>query len=266
VHDAKEAAERILAADAVLFDWDGCLADADGLLPGARGMLLSIGSRGYILSNNSTDDPQSLARRLNDAGIWFEAERILLAGEQTLLLEAERAGGEPVHLVASPDMTERATRLGLRTAPGEADTLVILRDTAFTFARLKTAANVARHCQRIVLSNPDLTHPGPNGTVQPETGAFFAAIKACLDGHEPSVEVVGKPNPHLFRLALNHAGIAPDRAVMIGDNPDTDGAGAAACGIPFIHVHPDGPLTMRHLAGSVVPRTNPLEWQGLTRR
>ena len=44
-------------------------------------------------------------------------------------------------------------------------------------------------------------------------------ISACLSSTEIGFE---KPDPEIFRLALSHAGCAPEEAVMIGDRIDND--------------------------------------------
>jgi putative hydrolase of the HAD superfamily len=47
-----------------------------------------------------------------------------------------------------------------------------------------------------------------------------------------------KPDPAIFRLACAELGVEPSDALMIGDNPDTDGA-ATAAGCGFVLVSPD---------------------------
>jgi REG-2-like HAD superfamily hydrolase len=42
---------------------------------------------------------------------------------------------------------------------------------------------------------------------------------------------IEKPDPRLFRMALERAGVSPDRAVHVGDNPDHDCDAAHALGI-----------------------------------
>lgn len=255
--DAQEAARLITSAEAVLFDWDGCLVVGGALLPGASTILHALAGRSYILSNNSTDHPRDLVGMLDYCGLPFPAENVLLAGHQTLLREAVRTGARAINIVAAPQMVALAAELGLMPVQfpdidvGEVDTLVIMRDTSFNFRKLTNAINAARNCKRIVVSNPDLTHPGGDGFVQPETGALLAAIQVCLGDRTPKIEIIGKPSATLFISALEKAGTDPAKAVMIGDNPTTDGAGARAAGIPFVHVHPEGPLTMKMLAEAV---------------
>jgi len=50
-----------------------------------------------------------------------------------------------------------------------------------------------------------------------------------------------KPRPEIFRLTLARAGVAPARAVHVGDTPEADAAGARAAGMRAIHYAPNGP-------------------------
>ncbi|KAF1068628.1 MAG: 5-amino-6-(5-phospho-D-ribitylamino)uracil phosphatase YigB [Pseudomonas citronellolis] len=51
---------------------------------------------------------------------------------------------------------------------------------------------------------------------------------------------IGKPDPHPFREALRHAGIAAEHAVHIGDHPSDDIAGARRAGLQAIWFNPAG--------------------------
>ena len=57
---------------------------------------------------------------------------------------------------------------------------------------------------------------------------------------DSSVEGVRKPDPAIFRIALDRVGIAPDRTAFLDDYPGNVAA-AAEIGIHAIHVHPDDP-------------------------
>ena len=58
-----------------------------------------------------------------------------------------------------------------------------------------------------------------------------------------------KPDPRIFRLALNEAGVEPQEAVYVGDSYDTDVRGALASGMHSIWFNPDGRLAETDLAG-----------------
>ena len=57
---------------------------------------------------------------------------------------------------------------------------------------------------------------------------------------------VHKPDPRIFHRALRRINVRPYEAVMIGDHPDWDIAGAAAIGLPAIHFDPRKQYADRH--------------------
>jgi 4-nitrophenyl phosphatase len=127
-----------------------------------------------------------------------------------------------------------ARHLGLPLAQDDADLVVLLRDIRFSYSRLERAANCLKAGARLIVANPDTSHPGRRGTLIPETGALYAALMACVEETSVETEVIGKPRPRLFERACDALGIAPKSAVMIGDNPETDIAGADALGMQSI--------------------------------
>ena len=76
-------------------------------------------------------------------------------------------------------------------------------------------------------------------------GAFDVVVLSDLGGREHR-----KPHPRPFALALDGLGVAPEHAVVVGDRPDKDVAGAAAVGARAVRVgtgeyaaRPDHPAT-----------------------
>lgn len=218
----------------MLCDLDGCLAAGNVLLPGARELAALAGDRLVVLSNNSTHLPADLAALLARQGLALPAERIVLAGAAAIEVMACEAPRAAVMLLASPALRSFAADLALwlTTDPAEAEIVLLCRDLDFSFAALGRAAEALHRGARLVVANPDLTHPGAHGLPVPETGALLAALLACAPHAVP--RVIGKPEPDLFRLALRRLGADAGDAVMIGDNPTTDGAGAARLGIPAL--------------------------------
>lgn len=51
---------------------------------------------------------------------------------------------------------------------------------------------------------------------------------------------VAKPDPAIFRLAMERAGVEPKRSLYIGDQPDVDVKAALAVGMNVIHYDPQG--------------------------
>jgi 4-nitrophenyl phosphatase len=242
IEDAVEARRAIADAKAILLDWDGCAAIADRPQPAALSLMAARADAFAIVSNNTSHVRGFFADRLRSGGVLIEPERVVLAGIETLL-RARQLGPKRTMLLASPRMEEAAKRMGLLLVSDDADLVVLLRDTRFSYARLTQAANAVRRGARLLVGNPDRTHPSTDNRVMPETGSLMAALLACVGAGAPEMEVVGKPHPTLFLRACEALAVRPEDAVMIGDNPDTDVAGAAPLGLRCILV--DGPGGLR---------------------
>jgi inorganic pyrophosphatase len=126
----------------------------------------------------------------------------------------------------------------------------------FTYAVLDRAfALLERGARLVALQRNMAWHDGTRRRL--DCGAFVAALEAAA-GQEALV--MGKPSPHCFRLALDALGTAPEQTVMVGDDVDTDIAGATAAGLRSVlvgtgafhpdHLLPPHPRPTRH-TGSV---------------
>jgi HAD superfamily hydrolase (TIGR01450 family) len=220
-------------ARAVLFDIDGVLTIGMDAVPGAAMFVRSLGERIVLVSNNSAESPIALARRLALFGIDIDPRRIVLAGWEACEVVAERIPQGRVAAFATAELRAYLCTFGLRAADdGPADAVLVARHRTFDLAALERLAGLALEGTPVIAANPDLWHPGRAGSRVPETGAIVAALKAVV----PSAEVtfVGKPEPRLFQTALRRVGATAAEAVMIGDNPATDGDGARRAGLAWI--------------------------------
>lgn len=63
-----------------------------------------------------------------------------------------------------------------------------------------------------------------------------ARLEGCFDPLIVSGDAgIGKPDPRIYRRALACAGVDPQRAMMVGDNPEADIMGALAMGMQAIY-------------------------------
>jgi HAD superfamily hydrolase (TIGR01450 family) len=247
-HLAPERGRRTLmewAADPrrrFIVDLDGTLIRSGRAIGDAARFLALAGSRAVIASNNSDATGAELALRMARLGLNVDAGRIVLAGMEAAALAAERFPGGRILPVAAPGLVAEARRLGMAPVRSEeaarcgANVVLLGRDVRFSYRRLASAANAVRAGAALIVCNPDPTHPGPGGDVVPETGALLSALLACVGNID--YVVVGKPEPPLFRRALSILGAGED-VLVIGDNPNTDGAAAARTGLPFLQIDPN---------------------------
>jgi|TARA_B100000929_G_scaffold267887_1_gene236401 HAD superfamily hydrolase (TIGR01450 family) len=230
---------------AILCDLDGCLISGDTLLSGVQVFTRQVHDRLWIVSNNSTDTPQSLTARLAGMGLCVAPSRVLLAGAEAITDLARRRPGARVALFASQRLHDYAEDHGLQIVRECPDTVLLCRDVHFDYAAL---THLVGHLQRgteLIVANPDTSHPSLLGPPVPETGALLAAVRAVVP--DPPLRIIGKPQPFLFELALARAGVTAREALMIGDNASTDGAGAHGLGIAYASVVPNAGFP--HLTG-----------------
>lgn len=226
--------------DAILCDLDGCLVSGPRVLPGAEALLARAGARLIVLSNNSTDTPATLSARLAGMGLAVPAGRIVLAG--TAALEAlAREREVRLCLYGSPALHRHAIGLGLQLDRQRPSHVLLTRDERFSYADLRRCVGMLRRGARLLVANPDESHPGPDGDPVPETGSLLAAIRSVLPGLDYTV--IGKPEPGLYHHALARLPAGRRRVLAIGDTPATDGAGAARLGFDLLLV---GPLSARY--------------------
>jgi len=88
----------------------------------------------------------------------------------------------------------------------------------------------ARGLRLVVVSNA-------NGTLRQKLVRVGLAdrLDIILDSHELGVE---KPDPRIFEIALERAGITPDQALHVGDLYQVDVVGARAAGVAAVLVDP----------------------------
>lgn len=219
-----------------ILDLDGTLIREGYVMPGAARLLAHFADRFVIASNNSSDTAVTLSARLARLDLTVAPDRIVLAGEEALRLIAAQHPGARIMLLASAALTDHARALGLDPDSVGGDIVILCRDTTFDYRKLRRASDLLRQGAAFFVANPDLTHPGANGSHVPETGSLLAAVIACAGPVRATI--IGKPEPHLYTAALARLGLVPHEAVMIGDNPETDTAGAEALGIPTLLIGP----------------------------
>lgn len=252
---AEKARAVIAAAGGILLDWDGCAAVGNRPTREALAFIERHAAKLAIVSNNSTLLTEDITGILSDAGVSFPEAHVFLAGVAGLNYAARFMNARTI-VLASPRMKALAHRLGVTLVRADADVVVLLRDTHFSYAKLERVVRSLTRGARLVVANPDMTHPGLNGSVVPETGALLAAIGACVDLSRIDIQFIGKPSAFLFESACAALKIPPASAVMIGDNLETDIEGARRLGMPGVLVFPGSKLTFAQMLEAQTPRAS----------
>ncbi len=121
-------------------------------------------------------------------------------------------------MIGEAGLTTALHEVGYIITETQPDYVVVGETRQYSFEAITTAIRFINAGARFIVTNPDATGPTPHGIV-PATGAFAALITKAT-GKDPYV--VGKPNPMMFRSALNRIGAHSESTGMIGDRMDTD--------------------------------------------
>ena len=226
--------------DTVLCDLDGVIWLAHQPIAGsvdAVAALRHAGRRVLFVTNNSAATLDDHERALAAVGIAARGDVVSSAMAVTPLVGA----GQRVLVAAGPGVVEALEAAGVevvvntgRPVGDHIDAVVVGLHREFDYDRLAIAADAARSCGRLIGTNTDTTYPTPYGLL-PGGGAILAAV-ASASGVEPTI--AGKPHQPLATLVASMLTTSdrpfePDRVLMIGDRPETDGLFAVRLGCRF---------------------------------
>jgi HAD superfamily hydrolase (TIGR01458 family) len=215
--------------DGLIVDIDGTLLAHDRAVPGAADLLAHCARRGIayrIVTNTTRRSRASTAAALRKAGLDVPDEVVLQPAvlARRLILDS---GQLRTGLLVPEDV--RADLAGIEEDSRTPD-WVLVGDVGrrFGFDSLNEAFRWLRAGARLLAlhKNPCWQPSAEEGWVL-DAGAFVAALEYASG---VTAEVVGKPSPAFFRLALRDMGLEPDRVLVVGDDVENDGRGGSAAG------------------------------------
>jgi len=187
----------------------------------------------FVLTNNSTDAAETVYQRLADFDIPVRREEVLTSAQLTAEYLRDRHGQVSYFLVGEGGLDTEMKNCGHRRVDGEeANFVVIGLDRNVTYDILDHAARLARSGARIIATHDSALFMYKAGPAM-AAGPFVRAIEYASGKR---ATVIGKPSPLMFRIALKRARCRRKDAVMVGDQLDTDIAGAIRAGIDSILV------------------------------
>ena len=223
-----------------VFDLDGCVWQGDALNPGAAETLTALHRAGRgvaFLTNNSRARSQDVRTKLRRLGLEW-AEHTLTPLEILGQVIAERFGPSRVLVIGAPELEAVVAAAGHQLVSvadfRKATVVAVGNDFDLSYERLGAAARAAAAGAPLVTPNVDTRLPIENGDFLPGCGAIVSAAA----GVAPIV--VGKPEPPLFRIALERLGVAAAQAAMVGDSVESDVAGGRRVGMRTVLYAPAG--------------------------
>jgi NagD protein len=204
-----------------LTDMDGVLVHENQALPGAAQLIRQWRDQGtpfLVLTNNSIFTPRDLAARLRASGLDVPEEAIWTSALATADFLKSQAPGGSAFVIGEAGITTALHEAGFIMTETNPDYVVVGETRSYSFDAITKAIRLIGKGARFIATNPDATGPSLEGPL-PATGAVTALITKAT-GKEPYV--VGKPNPMMFRSAMNRIGAHSENTAMVGDRMDTD--------------------------------------------
>ena len=218
-----------------LTDMDGVLVHEGNALPGAADFLQRLVDRNrrfLVLTNNSIFTPRDLSARLSRAGLQVPEEAIWTSALATADFLSTQLPGGSAYVIGEAGLTTALYEAGYTLTDTDPDFVVLGETRTYSFEALTRAIRLIGDGARFIATNPDATGPSAEGPL-PATGSVAAMITRAT-GMEPYF--VGKPNPMMFRSAMNRIEAHSESTTMIGDRMDTDVVAGIEAGLDTILV------------------------------
>lgn len=204
-----------------LTDMDGVLVHEGHALPGAADFIAALkrADRPFlVLTNNSIFTARDLRARLAASGIDVPEEAIWTSALATAQFLQQQVPGGRAYVIGEAGLTTALHDVGYTMTDSEPDYVVLGETRTYSFEAITRAIRLIEGGARFIATNPDPTGPSVDGPL-PATGAVAALITRATR-REPYF--VGKPNPMMFRSALNRIEAHSESTAMVGDRMDTD--------------------------------------------
>lgn len=209
--------------DAYLIDLDGTLYRGTEVIDDAPEFikwLQRTGKKYLFVTNNSSRRPEQVAEHLRHLGIDAEPEDVFTSSQvAATYIAADQDRGNRVFIVGEEGLHHALTEIaGCTIADDAVDYVVQGIDRDFSYRKLKQASLLIQAGATYLATNVDKALPTEEGLL-PGAGSLLAAIQTA-SGTKPIV--MGKPEARMIDYAVQNLGVSKDRAVVIGDNLETD--------------------------------------------
>jgi HAD superfamily hydrolase (TIGR01458 family) len=219
--------------EGLLLDLSGVVYVQDEAVPGAAEALESLRADGIpirLVTNTTMRPRRSILERLERLGLDADPDE-LITPATLAKRRCEEAGYESVALVVLDELLEDLEGLEER---GDSADAVIVGDLgeSWDYEVLNRAFRRLMDGAELIALQKNRYWEKAEG-LSLDAGPFVASLEYAT-GRE--AEVMGKPSPAFFDLALGELGVPADHAAMVGDDVEADVGGAIDAGLAGILV------------------------------
>ena len=211
--------------EGVLFDLSGVLYEGERVIEGSVETVAKL-RRIYpvrFVTNTTRKLPKEVYEKVRGMGFDVAEDEIFTALDAARrFLQEKKAGAYPlVYAPVAPFFDAFAA---------ERPDYVVVADayTDFDYERLNTAFRHLMDGAGLVAVAKNRYFKDADGGLSLDAGGFVTLLEYA-SGREATI--VGKPSRDFFHLACRSMGVSPRRVLMVGDDIESDIAGAKAAGL-----------------------------------
>ncbi len=208
-----------------LFDMDGTLYLGDRLFDFTEELLSKIktsGGKYMFMTNNSSKSVQDYIKKLERLGIKSEYDDFITSSQATAYYLNKYYNGKTLYVCGTNSLKDELRANGYKITENldEVEVVVMGFDTELTFKKLEDVSKLLllRRDIPYIATNPDYVCPTEFGSV-PDCGSVCDMLYN-VSGRRPVV--IGKPEPLMPILAMEHTGYTKEQTIVVGDRIYTD--------------------------------------------
>lgn len=224
-----------MAVRGFLIDIDGVLVSGGKPINGAAHVLNTLLENGYhfrCLSNTTQRSRETIATQMKEWNFPLDAS-LLFTPPCAAVAHILRSGKRRCYLISTGHIDREFETAGIELIHEPAD-FVVIGDAGeqFTFPVLNQAFRLVLEGAELLALERDRYWMSSQGLML-AAGPFVAAIEYATG---VTAQIMGKPSPRFFAMALEDMGLVAGETAMIGDDILTDIGGAQQCGMQGILV------------------------------
>jgi len=203
-----------------------------------------------LVTNNTTDTPETIHRKLRQAGFELELGQIITC-TTAAIRKLRSMGLTKVLVVGTAELKGLLRQAGIEpVGPADAQAVLVGLDEQLTYASLQQACEALVHNRAVLVGlHHNRLYKNAAGRIAPSVGPIVEAL-AYAAGVEPAI--IGKPSEDFFRQALADIALDESQVLMVSDDPLSDLAGAKRLGMPTAFV-----LTGKYPDRAILARLEP---------
>jgi len=221
IHNIKAV---ILDMDGVLWKMDTPLCDLQKLFASFKANQIQV----VTATNNGTSTVDQYLQKFDKFGVKLDSNQVVTSAMALgYLLKRHYPNGGPLYIVGEQALIDTLADYSFYHDESNPQAVAAGLSRYLSYNMIKDASMRIQGGLPFFFTNPDPTFPTPEGNF-PGAGTMLAALEAASG---KKAIIAGKPQPYMYKLAMEITRTDPGNTLAIGDRLDTDilGGQRASC-------------------------------------